>query len=343
MNGRLEREPDSLILRAHPAVLAAARTVLPAGSQLTPAGPVGLIREADGLEPILRLAALWQRVDEVPLRQTQQGTLYKRDRERLEDDPVLAGPMSDGLEPLPDMAALWLALGCGVGLIVSDPGGDGDRVVAARPEYWAEHAIHLPQMVATRWLGLRQWHEQGGMLQEGSNADLALPYLRPAVLLWLATLGPEDWVALDDLASHLRQLAPRWDRMALGDELSRRQLVTAFGVAGAVGAGRRGQARFRLVDRARGIGYRYPRVAAARCGLPAWPRPGGRGVRQPGVGGPASLRPLGRYFLALGPPPPPRPSFEHFLFVQPNFEIIAYRQGLNPMLIGAHSASVCKC
>ena len=60
-----------------------------------PAGPVGQIREADGLEPVLRLAALWQRVDEVPLRQTQQGTLYKRDRERLEDDPVLAGPIAD--------------------------------------------------------------------------------------------------------------------------------------------------------------------------------------------------------------------------------------------------------
>jgi hypothetical protein len=44
---------------------------------------------------------------------------------------------------------------------------------------------------------------------------------------------------------------------------------------------------------------------------------------------------LGRYVLALGPAPPPRPSFDHFLFVQPNFEIIAYRQGLSPLLIGA--------
>src|SRR5205823_200947 len=49
------------------------------------------------------------------------------------------------------------------------------------------------------------------------------------------------------------------------------------------------------------------------------------------------LTPLGRYVLALGPPPPPRPAFEHFLFVQPNFEIIAYRQGLNAVLIGAFS------
>ncbi len=46
------------------------------------------------------------------------------------------------------------------------------------------------------------------------------------------------------------------------------------------------------------------------------------------------LTALGRYALALGPPPPPRSTFEHFLYVQPNFEIIAYRQGLNPALIG---------
>ncbi len=46
------------------------------------------------------------------------------------------------------------------------------------------------------------------------------------------------------------------------------------------------------------------------------------------------LTPLGRYVLALGPTPPPRTTFEHFLFVQPNFEVIAYRQGLTPQLVG---------
>src|SRR5262249_2333110 len=32
--------------------------------------------------------------------------------------------------------------------------------------------------------------------------------------------------------------------------------------------------------------------------------------------------------------PPPRPAFEKFLFVQPNFDVIAYRQGLTPQLVG---------
>ncbi len=46
------------------------------------------------------------------------------------------------------------------------------------------------------------------------------------------------------------------------------------------------------------------------------------------------LTALGRYVLALGPTPPPRTTFEQFLFVQPNFEVIAYRQGLTPQLVG---------
>ncbi len=46
------------------------------------------------------------------------------------------------------------------------------------------------------------------------------------------------------------------------------------------------------------------------------------------------LTPLGRYILAAGPTPQPRPAFPQFLFVQPNFEVIAYRQGLTPLLVG---------
>jgi hypothetical protein len=335
---RLARTPDGLTLHAHPAVLAAARTALPGGPQPALAGPVARVREADGLEPVLRLAALWQRVAEAPLRQTQHGSLYKRDRERLEDDPVLAGPIADALEPLPDMAAFWLELASRVGLVVPDPGGsggDGDRVVAAPPDYWAEHAIHLPQMIASGWLGLRHWHEQGGMRQDESPIELVLPYLRPAILLWLAALGPDDWVALEDLAAHLRRLAPRWDRTVLNDE----PVPGPPGPSGTVPGSRPRSPRggrnksdhsTRGGPEGRGAGVLEALLlgAAYQLGLvrAAEESAGERHVVQ--------LTGLGRYVLALGPPPPPRPSFEHFLFVQPNFEIIAYRQGLSPALIG---------
>ncbi|MEA2630215.1 MAG: hypothetical protein QOE66_434 [Chloroflexota bacterium] len=330
---RLDRDPAGLTLHAHPAALASwsTRTVLPAGARPAVAGPVRMVREADGLEPVLRLAALWQRVVEEPLRQTQQGTLYKRDRERLEDDPVLAGPIADALEPLPDMAALWLALAREVELVVPHPGSDRD--VAARPEFWADQAIHLPRMIALRWLGLRHWHEQGGMRQEGSTVELALPYLRPAVLLWLATLGPDDWVALDDLAAHLRGLAPRWDRATLVDEppAPSPSPVSSPGVRSRSARGSKPDAGATPAGLGPGVLESLLLGAAYQFGLVrvAEEVDGGRRVVQ--------ITPLGRYVLALGDPPPPRMAFEHFLFVQPNFEIIAYRQGLTLQLIGEFS------
>ncbi len=152
-------------LLAHPSVLNAARTTLPEGDGPPVAGAVRQVREADGLEPILRLAAAWQRIDEGAIRQTQQGTYFKRDRERLEDDLVLAGPIADAIEPLPDMPLLWVAMARAVGLVVAEAGTD--RLVAADPEFWGDNAVHLPQMVATRWLALRDWHEQLGMRQRG--------------------------------------------------------------------------------------------------------------------------------------------------------------------------------
>ena len=63
-----------------------------------------------------RLAAL----EIEPLRQTGQGTLYKRDLERIEEDPVLSGAVSDALEPLAAMSLLWLSLARRVGLIHPD-------------------------------------------------------------------------------------------------------------------------------------------------------------------------------------------------------------------------------
>lgn len=311
-------------LRAHPAVLTAARTVLPMGEGPPPSGPVRQVRESDGLEPVLRLAAVWQQVGEGPLRQTQQGTLYKRDRERLEDDPVLAGPIADALEPLPDMAALWLALAQGVGLLAAEPGSD--RVVAAPPDFWGENAIHLPQMIAVRWLGLRTWDERGGMQQEGSTVELAFPHVRAAVMLWLARLGENEWVALEDLARHLDLLAPGWDRPAFFE-------ATPPAPAGRGGKGRRAKTEDRSAPSPVEVGALESLLlgAAYQLGLVrvAEETPSSRRTVQ--------LSALGRYILAIGPPPPARPAFEHFLYVQPNFEVIAYRQGLTPTLVGQFS------
>jgi hypothetical protein len=316
---------------AHPAAVSAARTVLPDRLALTRSGPVRRERESDGLEPILRLAVVWQRVAEAPLRQTHQGTVYKRDRERLEDDPAVAGPIADALEPLPDMPALWLALARGVGLLEAEPGSD--RLRAARPEFWAENAFHLPQMVAARWLGLWTWHEQGGMQHDGAEVLLAWPFVRAPVLLWLATLGPDEWAAHDDLAELLRARSPRWDRPAFQGDVRLEPAEPPSARGKEKGRGARGKTADSGGSTSPGAAALGAMLLGAAYQLnlvrTAEEVPSGRRVVQ--------LTALGRYLLALGPPPPPRPSYEHFLYVQPSFEVIAYRQGLTPSLVGRFS------
>jgi len=315
--------PARLRLCIHPAVKTGVRTARP---DLAPPKVTGLLRqmrEADGLEPILRLGALWQRVGAEPLRQTQHGTLFKRDRDRLDLDPVLAGPIADALKPLSRLPALWLELASHLGLIEPDP--SGERFLAAPPEFWADNAVHLPQMIATGWMGLQAWQELETTSSDTRLSASALPYLRIALLLWLSALGDSEWAAVGDLASQLSDRWPGWDRLWF-DEPD--PSGTAAKRGGAPSA--RVRPRGRTEVGARGLvllesvlfGAAYP-LGLVRA---AEEQGSGRKVVQ--------LTPLGRYVLALGPTPPPRATLERFLFVQPNFEVIAYRQGLTPQLVG---------
>ena len=195
----LENWPNTT-LRLCPSVLSVCRTTLPFGEGPKSVEEVRQVREADGLEPILRLAVLWQRVSEAPLRQTQSGQLYKRDRDRIEEDAALVGPIADAIDPLPDPATFWLALARGVGLMESEAGTE--RIMAAPASYWDDNAYHLPQMVASRWLTITHWQEQAGTQASEIQAELTLPHLRAVTLLWLAKLEPDQWCGLDDLAAH---------------------------------------------------------------------------------------------------------------------------------------------
>jgi hypothetical protein len=332
---------EGLLLRVHPAVPRAVRTAGPEGTLPTVSGPVGHIRESDGLEPILRLAALWQRVRFQPLRQTQRGTLYKRDAERIMDDSVLAGPIADAIVSLPGRSKLWLELAQHVGLLAAEPAGQ--QVLAAAPEFWANNAVHLPQMIATAWLALRNWHEAGDSLAERPlESNLLVPYLRPALMLWLATLGESEWVALDDLNGHVSARTAGWDRLWLTGRPRRDGIPRTASEAAVRITDRHAEPRGRARRAAQTVAETDP---ADRC------RPAGvvelilagaayslglvRAAVEQGTGRRvAQLTSLGRYVLALGPTPPPRTTYDQFLFVQPNFEVIAYRQGLTPHLVG---------
>jgi hypothetical protein len=329
------REGQRDMLLAHPAAVSATRTVLPEGPSLPVCRRVRQTRETDGLEPIVRLAAVWQRVADAPLRQTRQGTIYKRDRDRIEDDPVIAGPIADALEPFPDLPAFWLGLAQGVGLLAVDAGSD--RIVATPPEFWTENAYHLPQMLAAFWLRMNNWDERGGIQRENAVCELSLPYTRAPILLWLATLGDQEWVAIKEVEARLSCLLPGWDR------------ATFIG-APAIESPMRSAARSRdgksRASGGRAVEPTGPSTLEAMLLGPAYQLgllraaeevPGGRRVVQ--------LSSLGRYVLRLGPPPHVPLPCERFLFVQPSFEVIAYRQGMTSGLVGqlsrfAHWAQV---
>jgi hypothetical protein len=324
------RDPLRVRLRVHPAVLKGVRTARPAERLPTADGPIGQIREPDGLEAILRLAALWQRVGAEPLRQTGQGALYKRDRDRIDLDPVLKAPIADSFIQLRDAPALWLALARRVGLIELE--AEGDRMLAAPPDFWTENEFHLPQMIATGWLNLQTGYEAQAEADSVDEADSAIPYLRVALLLWLSTLADSEWVALDDLDSFLSARSAGWNRLSLRADAPTGNALTRRGATGS------GRTRPRQEAGARHkpsgvlesilLGAAYP-LGLIRAGEETST---GRRVVQ--------LSSFGRYVLAVGPAPPPRPAFEQFLFVQPNFEVIAYRQGLTPQLVGRLSRFV---
>ena len=300
-----EFPPPPVAMRTLPAVRSTVRMVRADCARLEVTTSVRQVRESDGLEPILRLAALWQRVVEQPLRKTQVGTLFKRDRERLDEEPTISGPIADEPMPIPDLVDLWLSLADRIGLLYAEEGSD--RILAAPADFWLENGVHLPQMLATQWLALGV--DGGTGLASAGAADA-----RAALLLVLASLPEDSWVPLQNLAAVLAPIDPPRN-------------PPEPGVAVKGGAGRRKDEGKRtrgaltwLETTLLGPAYQLGLVRLAES--------------VPDGGRVAQVSPLGRYVLRLGPPAASKPAFDQFLFVQPNFEMIAYRQGLTPAIIG---------
>jgi hypothetical protein len=149
---------------------------------------------------------------------------------------------------------------------------------------------------------------------------------RIALLLVLSALGESDWAPLDDLASQLSERWPAWDRLSFAEQPDAALAVARRGMA----PSGRARSRSAVESVPRGLvvletillGAAYPLGLVRAAVVDA----GGRLAVQ--------LTDRGRYVLAMGPTPPPPATFEQFLFVQPNFEVIAYRQGLTPQLAG---------
>jgi hypothetical protein len=259
------------------------------------------VREADGLEWLLRLSALWQIVAAGPLRRTQGGAFFKRDLDRLRGDAVLNSPPADSLAELPDPALLAVALAEVEGVVRDS---DGELSAGPLPPAWEDG---LTGALASLYAGLfrmESWDPLDGFRMAAETAGNPFP---SAYLLVLALLGrqpPTAFVSPEDIETWLVENHPYWAQE--GTRPSRlRSWLPAFVL---------------------GLLFPLRLVQAARDEAGAWV------VR---------LSPLGRGLLGLAELPATVPPFPQTLLVQPNLEILAYRQGLTPALVArlAHFAA----
>ncbi len=288
-----------LAVFAHPAVLARARGVdleLPAFEGVDLPAKVA-VHEADGLEWLLRLSAVWQQLRAGSLRRTQQGELFKRDLDRLRSDPVLNAPPADDLAELPDAALLAVVLAQAEGIAQVDAGGElqaGDL-----PAVWEQGLFAALGSLWEALSHLDRWNPQAGW-RGGSAVGNPYPAAYLLAFLVLAHLPENAWARPDDLETWLLERHPFWQGADLRP--SRRQSWLP---------------RFLL-----GLAYQLRLVQASKDKDGTWL------VR---------LSPVGRWVLGQSEAPPPVFTYAQTLLVQPNLEIIVYRQGLTPALIATLS------
>jgi hypothetical protein len=246
-------------------------------------------READGLEWPLRLAVLRQRALAGPLRRTQQGDFFKRDLERLRDDPLLNAP-ADAPMAVADPAMFTVALGLAAGLLREQ---DTELVAADCSLAWNGP---LPPVLAELWASLplvRGWDAARGWAPDAHRGN---PYASAGLLalLLLHRLPAGGWAPVAGIEGWLQKHHPFWQG---GPE------------------------------RPDGIGPWLLGVAYLLRLVQARPGTGDTWL--------VRLSATGRWVLGLAEAPPSVPAFPQTLLVQPNLEILAYRQGLTPALIGA--------
>jgi hypothetical protein len=255
----------------------------------TPTGPA---LESDGLEWLIRLAALWQQAHTAPFRRTQQGGLFKRDYDRLAQDSLLNGPPAEYPSELPDPAFLAACLADLEGVLRE---GEGEWRAVALPLVWEAGLLPSLESLYADLFRLRDWNPLAGWRGGEEPAGNPFPSSYLLALLALARLPTGVWASSSVLAAWLASRHPYWNTEALRPSWQRPWLEAfLLGVAFPL----------RLLQVARSADGPLVRLTA-----------------------------VGRWLLGSGPAPELPPPFPRTLLVQPNLEVLAYRQGLNPALL----------
>lgn len=262
------------------------------------AGPA---HEADGLDWPLRLAVLWQQLSAAPLRRTQQRDFFKRDLDRLRADNLLGAAAADALTDLPDPGLFTTALALAADVIRENENdlSSGEFSPAwhdGMPQVLAELLAVLPRVEG--WNAAHGWEPIGGPGNPYPAANLLS-------LLALGQLPKDSWARPEALETWIVNHHPFWNTPSARDERpgnARKAIEKSAGVA-----------NFLL-----GVAYPLRLLQAGKESKGGWV------VR---------LSALGRWLLGFAGKPPAAATFSQTLLVQPNLEILAYRQGLTPELL----------
>jgi hypothetical protein len=252
----------------------------------------GPVLEADGLDWQIRLGVLWQQVSASPLRRTQGGGLFKRDVERLEQDPLLNTRPAVGVLDLSDVGFLTAEIGERAGILTEV---EGEIRAAPFPSWLEGELCEAIEGLFPCLFQVRAWSPLDGYRGEPL---LGSPF--PSAYLLSLTLllhqRPEGWVRPAMIEDWVREHHPYWRTDSMRPS-RRGPWAVAFLL---------------------GICLPLRLVQAVADGE------GGYAVR---------LTPVGRWLLGKGDRPPPPAGFPRTLLVQPNLEVLAYRQGLTPSLV----------
>jgi hypothetical protein len=245
---------------------------------------------------------LWQQLSGAPLRRTQQRDFFKRDLDRLRADSLLGAAPADALTDLPDPGLFATALALATG-VVEDV--QGDLCAGSYSPAWNEElSAVLAELLAALprvegWNAARGWEPAAAPGNPYPAANLL-------ALLALAQLSEDSWARPEALESWVTSRHPFWRTPSAHD--GRPTSVRKIADSNPTGV-----ARFLL-----GVAYPMRLLRAGKNAEGAWV------VR---------LSALGRWLLGYGEKPPAGAPFSQTLLVQPNLEILAYRQGLTPELL----------
>ncbi len=277
---------------AHPLVAARARGEHFDLPDLSDANPHTPAAHADGLEWLLRIAAVVQLAGETPFRRTQAGVLFKRDLTRLQTSDLLSAATSDVRPAAPDLGVLATCWAAEVGGIECH----GEEWRASPPSDPPASLNAAAVDLVGGLFGIENWDPLHGGYTPPTGLS-PFPSASAVVLLLLAKAG--GWVPADALAEWLWAHHPSWSG---------------------------GLPKEAHADRGRG--WVGALLSAVLVPLRVADVATDNGLS-------AKLTDLGRHLFADGPKPPDPSDFPQTLLVQPNAEIIAYRQGLTPGLIAA--------